>query len=43
VIEQLDNVMILNAIPEYIRSNNAPEFIAKELRRWLSGIGAKTT
>ena len=32
VIEQLANAMIENAIPEYIRSDNGPEFIAKELR-----------
>ena len=32
VIEQLANTMIANGIPEYIRSDNGPEFIAKELR-----------
>ena len=42
VIEQLANAMIDNGIPEYIRSDNGPEFIAKELRSWLSGIGVKT-
>jgi transposase InsO family protein len=34
--------MINNGIPEYIHSDNGPEFIAKELRSWLSGIGIKT-
>ncbi|MBU3606989.1 IS3 family transposase [Polynucleobacter nymphae] len=42
VIEQLANAMIENGIPEYIRSDNGPEFIAKDLRSWLSGIGVKT-
>jgi len=42
MIEQLANAMIDNVIPEYIRSDNGPEFIAKELRSWLSGIGVKT-
>ena len=42
VTEQLANAMIANGIPEYIRSDNGPEFIAKELRSWLSGIGVKT-
>jgi putative transposase len=42
VIEQLANSMIDNGIPECIRSDNGPEFIAKELRSWLSGIGVKT-
>ena len=41
-IEQLANAMIANGIPEYIRSDHSPEFIAKELRSWLSGIGVKT-
>jgi transposase InsO family protein len=34
--------MIDNGIPGYIRSGNDPEFIAKDLRSWLSGIGVKT-
>jgi len=34
--------MITHGIPEYIGSDNGPEFIAKELRSWLSGIGVKT-
>jgi transposase InsO family protein len=42
VIEQLANAMITHGIPEHIRSDNGPEFIAKELRTWLSGIGVKT-
>ena len=42
VIEQLANAMITHGIPEYIRSDNGPEFIAKELRKWLSGVGVKT-
>ncbi|MBT8610193.1 transposase, partial [Polynucleobacter paneuropaeus] len=41
VIEQLANAMITHGIPEHIRSDNGPEFIAKELRSWLSGIGVK--
>ncbi|MBA0902400.1 MAG: transposase family protein [Candidatus Nitrotoga sp.] len=42
VIEQLANAMIVHGIPQYIRSDNGPEFIAKELRNWLAGIGVKT-
>jgi hypothetical protein len=41
-IEQLPNAMIANGITEYIRSDNGPEFIAKELRSCLSGIRVKT-
>jgi transposase InsO family protein len=28
--------------PCVIRADNGPEFIAKDLRKWLSGIGVKT-
>jgi putative transposase len=42
VIEQLANAMIIHGIPKYIRGDNSPEFIAKELRSWLSGIGVKS-
>ena len=34
--------MLVNGIPEHIRSDNGPEFVAKELRKWLAGVGAKT-
>jgi transposase InsO family protein len=34
VIEQLANAMIDNGIPEYIRTDNGAEFIAKELSSW---------
>ena len=33
--------MIDNGILKYIRSDDCPEFIAKDLRSWLSGIGVK--
>lgn len=34
--------MITHGIPEHILSDNGQEFIAKELRIWLSCIGVKT-
>jgi putative transposase len=31
-----------HGIPEHIRSDNGPEFVAKDLRKWLTDIGTKT-
>ena len=42
VIEQLATAMITHGIPEYIRSDNGPEFVAHRLRAWLNNIGVKT-
>jgi putative transposase len=42
VIEALADVMLFRGIPEYIRSDNGPEFVAKELRQWLAKVGAGT-
>lgn len=42
VIAQLANAMIIHGIPQYIRSDNGPEFIATRLRQWLQHIGVKT-
>jgi len=42
VIEVVANAMIEHGIPEHIRSDNGPEFVAKDLRKWLADIGTKT-
>ena len=42
VIEVLADVMVMKGIPEHIRSDNGPEFIAEDLRKWLADIGART-
>ena len=42
VIDTLADAMIEHGIPEHIRSDNGPEFVAKDLRKWLAQTGAKT-
>jgi transposase InsO family protein len=42
VIGALADVMVGKGVPEHIRSDNGPEFVAKDLRKWLADIGAKT-
>jgi len=42
VIDQLFNLFVFRGIPEYIRSDNGPEFTAKAVRKWLNRMGVKT-
>ena len=42
VVEALADVMVERGVPEHLRSDNGPEFVAKDLRQWLINTGAKT-
>ncbi len=42
VIEALADVMVWKGVPEHIRSDNGPEFVARDLRKWLAGAGTRT-
>ena len=42
VISALADVMVMKGVPEHLRSDNDPEFVAKALRKWLARTGAKT-
>ena len=42
VIETLADVMLVRGIPEYLRSDNGPELVARELRKWLANLGIGT-
>ncbi len=42
VIDQLFDLFIFRGIPEYLRSDNGPEFVSKSIRRWLQISGVRT-
>ena len=41
VIETLADAMLFEGLPTYIGSDNGPEMVAKVLREWLTGLGAR--
>ena len=43
VIEVLAELMLIHGTPEYLRSDNGPEFTAKKIRQWLQRVGVITT
>ena len=42
VIDTLSDPFILRGVPDHIRSDNGPEFVAKAVREWITAVGAKT-
>ena len=42
VLDALTDLFILRGPPEYIRSDNGPEFIAQKERDWIAAVGAMT-
>ncbi len=42
VIQTLSEEMLWKGIPEHLRSDNGPEFIAQQLRQWLAKLGTAT-
>ena len=42
VLDALTDLFILRGPPEYIRSDNGPEFIARKVRDWVAAVGTKT-
>ena len=42
VVDALTDLFILRGPPEFIRSDNGPEFIAEKVRNWIAAVGAKT-
>ena len=42
VIDVLTDLFVLHGVPENIRSDNGPEFIATAVRKWIAAVGANT-
>ena len=42
VIDVLSDLFILRGVPEHIRSDNGPEFVAKSVQDSIGAVGAKT-
>jgi len=42
VIDVLTDLFVMRGVPEYVRSDNGPEFIATDVRAWITAVGAKT-
>ena len=42
VVDALTDLFILRGPPQYIRSDNGPEFVAQKVRDWIGAVGAKT-
>jgi len=42
VLYCLADLFLARGLPDYIRSDNGPEFTAKQVREWLTRLGVKT-
>ena len=42
VIDVLSDLFILRGVPQHIRSDNGPEFVARTVQDWIGAVGAKT-
>lgn len=42
VIDALTDLFILRGPPEFVRSDNGPEFVAQKVKDWIGAVGAKT-
>jgi putative transposase len=42
LIDVLSDLFVLRGVPEHIRSDNGPEFVAKAVQDWIAAVGAKT-
>jgi putative transposase len=41
VIDTLAEAMVEHGVPQHVRSDNGPEFVARRVRKWLTGLGTR--
>ena len=41
VIDTLAEAMVEHGVPEHVRSDNGPEFVARRVRKWLTVLGTR--
>ncbi len=42
VIDVLSDLFIRRGVPDHVRSDNGPEFVAKAVQAWITAVGAET-
>ena len=42
MLERLTELFVTRGVPEHVRSDNGPEFVATVVRQWLAHLGVKT-
>lgn len=42
IIDRLSELFVMYGMPEHIRSDNGPEFVAKSIQKWLKNLGVQT-
>jgi len=42
LLERLSHLFVVRGVPDYIRSDNGPEFTARAVRQWLAKVEVKT-
>jgi putative transposase len=42
VLDCLGELFMSRGLPDYIRSDNGPEFVAEAVQKWITAVGAKT-
>jgi putative transposase len=42
VIEALCELFVSRGVPAHIRSDNGPEFVARDVQDWIAAVGART-